>query len=356
MAGCRCRCLRCLRCLLLSFALLGLLFIYAAYDICTTMNHHAAHLSMIRFIAPGLNNTTTLASYPIGPFWNIHPDGGAFWNGLQVPLDRKRNPILRGPKALTKDAEENVFSLASTNCSQDQDLISILLDFKTWPVQMQKFVLSMHCREHLLLLDQPYTCGSDGKEAPMLLMVIKSQEGNFENRQTIRQTWGREGWVKGLEGDGAIVRRIFLLGKQDASAKTYADVADLLELEKGHYQDILQWDFQDTFFNLTLKDVLFWHWFSHRCPRAHFIFKGDDDVFVRTPALLDTLGQVELKVKLGSTWKMKDFIIGDVIKNAPPVRETTSKYYIPKSFYKGLYPPYAGGGGVGCIPGLWLCV
>lgn len=259
-------------------------------------------------------------------------------------MDRKSNPILGG--TLKKDAEENVLSPGGVNCSQDLGLISRLPDFKKWPEQIQEFVLSMHCREYPLLLDQPETCGSSGEEVPMLLMAIKSQEGNFENRQAIRQSWGQDGWVKGLKGNGGVVRRVFLLGKQDVSQGPYADVSDLLEQEEGRYHDIIQWDFLDTFFNLTLKDVLFWHWFSRRCPHAHFVFKGDDDVFVRTPALLDTLRQEEQKLKLGPAWKIRHFFVGDVIRKAVPLQETTNKYYIPKSFYKGLYPPYAGGGGV----------
>ncbi|KAJ8255082.1 hypothetical protein GJAV_G00200730 [Gymnothorax javanicus] len=305
MAGCRRWTLLCM-CVCLLFVLVAHLFIYVTLSIC----------------------------------------GGAFWNQLQIPLDRKRNPILRGTRALRENVEDNVPSLAAATCSWDQDLISRLPNFTTWPGQIQEFVQSMHCREYPLLLDQPEICGRNGEETPMLLLAIKSQEGNFENRQAIRQSWGSEGWVKGLKGKGGIVRRIFLLGKQDASEGPFADVSDLLDLEKGRYRDILQWDFRDTFFNLTLKDVLFWHWFSHRCPRARFVFKGDDDVFVRTPVLLDILEQEEQKSKLASPGKLRDFVVGDVINNALPLRIISNKYYIPENFYKGRYPPYAGGGGL----------
>uniref|UniRef100_A0A3P9LD26 Hexosyltransferase n=1 Tax=Oryzias latipes TaxID=8090 RepID=A0A3P9LD26_ORYLA len=84
------------------------------------------------------------------------------------------------------------------------------------------------------------------------------------------------------------------------------------------YGDILQWDFEDTFFNLTLKDILFWSWFSRNCGQTLFVFKGDDDVFVNTPKLISYLHE-ELK---------------------------KPQYFVPDSFYKGIYPSYAGGGGV----------
>ncbi|KAF7704732.1 hypothetical protein HF521_021804 [Silurus meridionalis] len=68
------------------------------------------------------------------------------------------------------------------------------------------------------------------------------------------------------------------------------------------YGDILQWDYRDSFFNLTIKEGL-------------------------SPA------------------KARDLFVGDVITNAGPHRDKKVKYYIPESIYVGGYPPYAGGGG-----------
>ncbi|KAJ8367300.1 hypothetical protein AAFF_G00321100 [Aldrovandia affinis] len=343
MARCR---RRTLLCVCLPCVLVGNLFIYIVVSVCMTMSQSPIRLPK-RFIARGVSNSAALAPHPLRPFWNLRPDGGALWNRLQLVQDRSHNPILRGTQVQSPDDEGSASRyLAGTNCSRDRALTLCVPNVKTLPEQIREFVLNMHRRDYPLLLDQPAMCHSEGQEAPLLLMAIKSQEGNFENRQAIRQTWGRGGWVKGLEGKGGIVRRVFLLGKQDSSVGHYADMADLLELEKGRYRDILQWDFKDTFFNLTLKDVLFWHWLSHRCPDARFVFKGDDDVFVRTPALLDALLREEQESRLGSRREMRDFFVGDVIKNAVPLRQTSNKYFIPESFYKGLYPPYAGGGGV----------
>ncbi|KAK1803932.1 hypothetical protein P4O66_003871 [Electrophorus voltai] len=197
-------------------------------------------------------------------------------------------------------------------------------------------------QDYPLLIEPPTVCAN---QSAMLLLAIKSQTKNFENRQAIRQTWGHSGLVQGRVGMGGLVQRVFLLAK----SAVLEDSKEMMDLEKESksYGDIIMWDFLDTFFNLTLKDILFWEWFSEHCQNARFVFKGDDDVFVRTPALLDYLQkEEEVHSAPNSRKKIKDFVVGDVIKRANPLRLKSSKYYIPESFYKGMYPAYAGGGGV----------
>uniref|UniRef100_H3CGW1 Hexosyltransferase n=1 Tax=Tetraodon nigroviridis TaxID=99883 RepID=H3CGW1_TETNG len=285
---------------------------------------------------------------PTGPFWNLRLEDGALWNRLQHAWDRHHNPLLRGnasgsgrgpAAAALSEVEEECLS----DCPSQQCWLPRMSGLSSLPQQMQAFIRSMHCRDYGLLLNQPAFCSGDsggaGLGPPMLLMAIKSQVGNFENRQAIRETWGRSGLVRGQSSQkGGLVRTLFLLGRQD-SAGAHPDTKNLLELENQKHADILQWDFQDTFFNLTLKDLLFWRWLQQHCPDAAFVFKGDDDVFVRTGALMDFLHKRQSDAVL-------ELFVGDVIFNAMPNREPATKYYIPESFYKGAYPPYAGGGGV----------
>ncbi|XP_051533545.1 N-acetyllactosaminide beta-1,3-N-acetylglucosaminyltransferase 2-like [Myxocyprinus asiaticus] len=311
----------------------------------------------LHFIATGASeNSGVLASHPIRPFWNLRLEEGALWNSLQHIWDREHNPILRGngtgSKGQSLDSIPSHETRKTADCGRDQTWASHLHDFNTLPDQMKDFVLSMHCRHYPILVNQPNLCaGQDSEtETPFLLMAIKSQVGNFENRQAIRETWGRTGWVQGDTGGKAwLIRTVFLLARQDTETGPHPDLGALLELESNTHKDILQWDFRDTFFNLTLKDLLFWEWFSKHCPHVHFIFKGDDDVFVRTRALLDYLNQHRATVQKmyeNKTNGQDHFLIGDVIANAWPNRQPGTKYYIPESFYKGTYPAYAGGGGV----------
>uniref|UniRef100_A0AAZ3PCL6 Hexosyltransferase n=1 Tax=Oncorhynchus tshawytscha TaxID=74940 RepID=A0AAZ3PCL6_ONCTS len=108
----------------------------------------------------------------------------------------------------------------------------------------------------------------------LLLLAIKSHPANSDRRAAIRATWGRE-----REWRGQGVRRVFLLGLGRDRGEEGGD-PDVGE-ESERYGDILQWEFRESFFNVTLKEVLFWNWFHQECSTTVlYILKGDDDVYV----------------------------------------------------------------------------
>lgn len=195
------------------------------------------------------------------------------------------------------------------------------------PLAHQEFLRYKHCRSFPTLLT-PSPCEDDLH----LLLAIKSTAAQVERRAALRDTWGRAGRINGRR-----VKLVFLMGRSRDQVQNY-NLQPLLEWENDRYGDILQWDFVDSFFNLTLKEVRFLSWFSRSCSSSEFVFKGDDDVFVHTENLLEFLEAHKPENHL---------ITGDVIPKALPIRNKASKYFIPVEMYPDgkQYPPYAGGGG-----------
>ncbi|XP_023124616.1 N-acetyllactosaminide beta-1,3-N-acetylglucosaminyltransferase 2 [Amphiprion ocellaris] len=334
--------------------LMLLLFFYAGIVLCMRMTGVKAPWTPEnpQFVAPG-----TLKNKGFAPlarvFWRNDLHKEAFWNQLQLPVDRHFNPILH-PNATKRGLRNSRFeSMVRRSFSEAKKQEDMRQTFHNLPHHIQRFVNHMLRRSYPIILQPDRQCGAQGqneKKPPLLLFAIKTAELNFKNRQAIRQSWGKAGWVAGQKRNssvgeevGGYVRRVFLLGKENPN-DFGVNISELLKMESKRYGDILQWDFEDTFFNLTLKDVLFWRWFSHLHCRSVFVFKGDDDIFVNTPRLITYLWDQLETLQANKT--LKDFMVGEVIEAATPDRADKSKYFIPESFYSGSYPRYPGGGGV----------
>ncbi|KAK6472310.1 UDP-GlcNAc:betaGal beta-1,3-N-acetylglucosaminyltransferase 7-like [Huso huso] len=236
---------------------------------------------------------------------------------------------------LTAVSNATAWDIKLVNCTENSGLKKKDW-FKRMDPRFHQFVLYRHCKYFPMLINHPEKCSGDVH----LLMVVKSVIEQHDRREAVRKTWGKE-----QEIDGKKIRTLFLLGSPSAG-KDSKNLQKLVEYEDRIYRDILQWDFMDTFFNLTLKEVNFLKWFNIYCPRVQFIFKGDDDVFVNTNNVLELLGFRKEDPKVGGLF------VGDTISKAVPIRNSQSKYFIPKELYDKPYPPYVGGGGFLMASGL----
>ena len=225
-----------------------------------------------------------------------------------------------------------VYSLP--RCQQNMSAINIT-GFSSLPGIIKDFLYYRHCRHFPMLLDVPDKCGGADKSAAVfLLLVIKSSPVNYDRREVLRKTWAEE-----RLHNGVWIRRIFISGTTDSGFEKER-LNKLLEYEKSEYNDVLQWDFSDTFYNLTLKQILFLEWMERNCLSTSFLLFGDDDIFANTDNIVEYLQN--LKDNNGN----KHLFTGRLRQDTGPIRSPRSKYFIPVQVYKSeSYPPYCGGGG-----------
>ncbi|KAF6117534.1 UDP-GlcNAc:betaGal beta-1,3-N-acetylglucosaminyltransferase 5 [Phyllostomus discolor] len=168
----------------------------------------------------------------------------------------------------------------------------------------------------------------------LLLLFVKTAPENHARRSAIRKTWGNEKYVQSELN--ANIKTLFALGAPSSPLTREALQRRLFE-EDQVYNDIIQQDFADSFYNLTLKLLMQFSWANTFCSHAKFLMTADDDIFIHMPNLIEYLQGLE---QIG----VQDFWIGRVHRGAPPVRNKHSKYYVSYEMYQWpAYPDYTAG-------------
>lgn len=164
-----------------------------------------------------------------------------------------------------------------------------------------------------------------GYDAGLLLMVIVSSKiSNFENRMTIRSTWGRS--VEAM-------KVVFLIGETNNQT-----LIDKISNESLLHNDLVQGNFIDAYRNMTYKHVMGLKWVTRYCPMARYVLKTDDDVLVNVRALSHFL------VKELSPWGARDLIACQVLEHALAQRGHNSKWKVSLEEYEAYYyPTYCAG-------------
>lgn len=162
------------------------------------------------------------------------------------------------------------------------------------------------------------------RDPPFLVFLVTSRPAEAAERVAIRRTWGAERW-----SHQGRVATFFLLGQG-------GELGARLRLEARAHQDIIQGDFADTYYNLTLKVMMGMEWARRHCQTARFFMKTDSDVFVNTPHLLQLL----------SSKPSQRFFSGQVMQHIQPIQDKSSKWYIsPQEFASPVFPNYCSGTG-----------
>lgn len=165
-------------------------------------------------------------------------------------------------------------------------------------------------------------CPNEGEDLK-LLILISSALNHAEARLAIRQTWAHYGTRR----DVSIA---FVLGRT-----TNESITKELSIENFIYEDMIRGNFIDSYTNLTLKTISTLEWVDLHCPKAKFILKTDDDMFINVPKLLQFIDTHN---------KDKRVIYGRLAKQWKPIRNKKSKYYVSTDqFSQPLFPPFTTG-------------
>lgn len=167
-----------------------------------------------------------------------------------------------------------------------------------------------------------------------VLIYVYTTPANVRHRQIIRQTWAdsRQPLYARLYYRPQVV---FVLGRSLSHT-----VQEQVLYEAEMHGDILQRDFIDNYYNLTLKGMSAIEWAYHVCPQVDYFLKIDDDVFFNTFAFLSFLShRREILLNVGDE---KPTLLCHVHDRSTVLR--WGKYAVSYGeFLERFYPPFCGG-------------
>lgn len=125
-----------------------------------------------------------------------------------------------------------------------------------------------------------------------LIILVTSRPESSIRRQIIRETWGKQFELH--RG----VKLIFFFGLSEISKK--------IETESNKYGDLLVANFDDTYYNLSLKSYLFLNYAIENYPKAELFLKTDDDVVLFSENVFNYLNKVDTRGKILFCYQFKN--------------------------------------------------
>lgn len=189
------------------------------------------------------------------------------------------------------------------------------------------------------------------------IIFVASAPHHFAYRDAIRRTWGQQEGEDADEKprDAALVPTTVKTQNGRSDSQNGSRVSDRFTVlfflgdlvgedadsellrekvweESDLNGDIAISDFQDTYDNLSLKTMSMLLWAVQFCPAKNMYFvKCDDDTFFNVPLLLTALREADTT---------EHFVVGHMLKDLIPYRDSGSKYYVSVEEYRDkMYPP-----------------
>ena len=200
------------------------------------------------------------------------------------------------------------------------------LRMRSYPLTPRPFHCRHCCPWIFNTLIMPKIC--DGVPKVDLLILITTVPLNTRGRHAIRKTWGQ---FSKLSQQDFVVRHLFLFGSGWTEQEQ-----KIIQGEDLAFRDVLQDDYVDSYYNLSLKVLSGYRWSKKHCETARHIMRTADDNFINVPNVMKLIKEREKE--------MRYVITGDCSRGTFPYRDVTNKWYVtPEEYPQLAYPPYCVG-------------
>ncbi|XP_055345511.1 UDP-GalNAc:beta-1,3-N-acetylgalactosaminyltransferase 1-like, partial [Paramacrobiotus metropolitanus] len=181
------------------------------------------------------------------------------------------------------------------------------------------------------------SCYQQNSRPPYLVVFTHSSPANFQLRQKVRETW----YNQKQRVRNRIVN-FFILGMPSGSQA--AAVQKQIVAESHQHRDIVQFNFVDSYRNLTLKHTTALKFLSEACRNVTYAFamKADDDMVIDVDTIVFYMKQLTLNRSAPPSRSLycTHMVYKEVVK-----RQKDFKWAITPEEYPGRhYPPYCYGG------------
>lgn len=171
------------------------------------------------------------------------------------------------------------------------------------------------------IINPVHMCGNNSGSLDYLFLIL-SATNHFEHRRVIRETWGNE--LRQFSG----IRLGFLLGQPQNSQIQSAIVDESLE-----NSDLIQGDFEDTYYTTVRKIVMMLHWTLRYCPDIKFLIRMDDDGVLNVPNFFKSI-----------VLKPQNALYGLLVHGYEVIRDPNHKnYYSKEEFPMDVAPDFLAG-------------
>ena len=166
------------------------------------------------------------------------------------------------------------------------------------------------------------------EERTTTVVLIKSSVSHFNRRQAVRDTWSCESCLS------PSFASVFVLGHSSDPL-----VMAFVREEQSTYRDLLMGDFEDTYYNLTLKTVFALTWMRSHHPSKWLLYVDDDAV-----VNLSSLGRFVSDLQAESRGCNQQRMYCYSQQHAPVSRDVDSKWFVgPEVYPNEHYPAYCSG-------------